>query len=231
MSKTLVALLFLSTASIATVLSTNGGESSKPPATPASPAPAPPEMTREMFTEDKVAPMVNVKNYDITIVEYTDYQCPFCRKVHPELKKLAATDKKVRIIYRDWPVFGDASVAAARVALASKYQGKHAAVHDALMNTSRPMNDAAIKAAAIKAGVNWTRLEADLKANRGEIDGLLQRNNEQAEALGLRGTPAFLVGNFLVEGAMDYAGLKDAVAKARANPNPEMKPNPQPEGI
>lgn len=231
MSKTLIALLFLSTASVATVLTTNVDAPLNQTASSATPSSSPAELPREMFTEDKVAPMVNEKNYDVTIVEYTDYQCPFCRKVHPELKKLAAADKKVRIIYRDWPIFGDASAAAARVALASKYQGKHAAVHDALMNTPRPMSDAAIKAAAIKAGVNWSRLEADMKAHQDEIDGLLQRNNEQAEALGLQGTPAFLIGNFLVPGGMDYRGLKDAVAEARANPDPKVKPNLQPEGI
>ena len=127
-------------------------------------------------------------------------------------------DPKVRVIYRDWPIFGEASIAAAKVAIASKWQGKHAAVHDALMVTPRPLDEAAIKAAAIKAGADWPRLQADLKAHHGEIEALLARNNDQAESLGLQGTPAFIIGNYLVEGGMDLAGLRAAVAKVRARP-------------
>ncbi|MDV3256920.1 MAG: DsbA family protein [Sphingomonas sp.] len=228
MKKTLLALLLLSTASVATVMHVGASQSASDAGPTAPPAP---ELTREMFTEDKLAPTVKPPAYDITIVEYTDYQCPFCRKVHGELKRLAAADKKVRIIYRDWPIFGDASVAAARVAIASQWQGKHAAVHDRLMNTPRPMDDAAIKNAAIKAGVNWNRLQADLKARKAEIDELLDRNGKQAEALGLQGTPAFLIGNYLVEGGLDYEALKAAVHKARTTPEPDLEPSAEPEGI
>lgn len=228
MTKTFLALLFLSTASVAALMP---GEPSDPksPATPE--APAAPALDRKAFFEDALAPTVKPPTYDLTIVEFTDYQCPFCRQVHPALKQLAATDKKVRIIYRDWPIFGDASVAAARVAIASQWQGKHAAVHDALMRGPRPLDDASIKAAALKAGVDWNRLQKDLKSRGGEIDALLDRNNEQAEALGLQGTPAFIIGNYLMEGGTDLAGLKEAVHKARTQPAPELKPALQPEGI
>lgn len=231
MTKSLIALLFLSTASIATVLTTGGPGDGSAPATPATaPAPAA-DLSREAFTEDKVAPMVKPDKYDLTIVEYTDYQCPFCKKVHPELQKLAASDKKIRIIYRDWPVFGEQSVAAARVAIASNYQGKHAQVHDALMKAPRPLSEQSIRAAVTKAGADWTRLQADMKKNAAEIDALLERNNQQAEALGLQGTPAFIIGNYLSEGALDYAGLKAAVNEARTKPNPPLKPAARVEGI
>lgn len=231
MTKTLIALLFLSTASVATVISTNGPDETSAPMTPAStPSPAG-ELNREAFTEDKVAPMVKPEKYDLTIVEYTDYQCPFCKKVHPELQKLLASDKKIRLIYRDWPIFGEQSVAAARIAIASKYQGKHAQVHDALMKTPRPLTEQSIRTAVTKAGADWNRLQADMKKNSAEIDALLERNNEQAEALGLQGTPAFIIGNYLSEGGLDYEGLKAAVEEARAKPNPPLKPAPQPEGM
>ena len=231
MTKTLISLLFLSTASIATVITTGESGSSSAPATPA-PAVSPgAELNREAFTEDKVAPMVKPDKYDLTIVEFTDYQCPFCKKVHPELQKLLANDKKIRVIYRDWPIFGEQSVAAARIAIASNYQGKHAEVHNALMKTPRPLSDQSIRAAVTKAGVDWTRLQADMKKNAAEIDALLERNNEQAESLGLQGTPAFIIGNYLSEGGLDYEGLKAAVHEARTKPNPPLKPAPQPEGI
>lgn len=231
MTKTLIALLFLSTASVATVISTNGPGEPSAPLTPASTPSPVGELNREAFTEDKVAPMVKPEKYDLTIVEYTDYQCPFCKKVHPELQKLLANDKKIRLIYRDWPIFGEQSVAAARIAIASKYQGKHAQVHDALMKTPRPLTEQSIRTAVTKAGADWNRLQADMKKNSAEIDALLERNNEQAEALGLQGTPAFIVGNYLSEGGMDYEGLKAAVHEARTKPNPPLKPAPQPEGI
>lgn len=231
MTKTLLALMLLSTASIATVLTTAGpGDSGVPPTPAAAPTQAA-ELTREAFTEDKVAPMVKPDKYDLTIVEYTDYQCPFCKKVHPELQKLLANDKKIRLIYRDWPIFGEQSVAAARVGIASKYQGKHAEVHDALMKTPRPLTEQSIRAAVTKAGADWNRLQADMKKNAAEIDALLQRNNEQAEALGLQGTPAFIIGNYMSEGALDYEGLKAAVHEARTKPNPPIKSAPAPEGI
>lgn len=228
MTKSLIALLFLSTASVATVVTTKGDEA--PTVAAASPQPNT-GLTQEFFTEDKVAPMLKPAKYDLTIVEYADYQCPFCKKVHADLQRLAATDKKIRIIYRDWPIFGDASVAAARVAIASNYQGKHAALHDALMKTPRPLTDRSIKAAVVKAGANWARLQADLKSKSAEIDALLARNNDQAEALGLQGTPAFIIGNYLTEGGMDYARLKAAVHEARTKPKPPLKVAAEPEGI
>ena len=232
MTKTLSALLFLSTASVATVISAGApANGSSPAALPASAASPGAELDREAFTEDKVAPMVKPVKYDLTIVEYTDYQCPFCKAAHPALQKLLANDKKVRIIYRDWPIFGAQSTAAARVAIASKYQGKHAKVHDALMKAPRPLTDRSIRAAVTKAGADWTRLQADMKKNAAEIDALLERNNDQAESLGLQGTPAFIIGSYLHEGGIDYAGLKDSVREARTRPNPSLSPALQPEGI
>ena len=231
MTKTLIALLFLSTASVATVISTDAPSGSPATTVPAAvPAPAA-ELKREAFTEDKVAPMVTPKKYDLTIVEYTDYQCPFCKAAHPAIKKLLANDKKVRVIYRDWPIFGPQSVAAARVAIASKYQGKHTQMHDALMKAPRPLSDKSIRAAGVTAGVDWGRLQADMKKNAAEIDALLERNNEQAESLGLQGTPAFIIGSYLHEGGLDYVSLKDSVHEARTKPAPPLKAAPQPEGI
>lgn len=201
--------------------SINGGDRGQ-----AAPAPAPAqaqqggELTREFFTEDKVAPQVAPEGYDLTIVKYTDYQCPYCRMAHDSLQKLTAEDKKIRIIYRDWPVFGPASVNAAKATIASKWQGKHAAFHDALMRTPGKVTDRTIRAAADKAGVDWARLQADLEAHKAEIDALLDRNARQAAELGLQGTPAFLVGNYLIPGGMDLTALRGAVKDARANPEP-----------
>lgn len=182
----------------------------------ASPPTEEPELTRERFLEDEVAPRVQPAAFDTTIVMYTDYQCPYCRKAHLALSKLVAEDKKVRILYRDWPIFGPASEQAARLAIASKWQGRHAQFHDALMRTPGKLSDETIRAAAKKAGVDWARLQKDLKAHHAEIEALLQRNDVQANALGLGGTPGFIIGDTFVPGGLELAGFRELVKEARA---------------
>lgn len=175
------------------------------------------EEQRRWFTEDAIAPMIKPAKYDVTIVEYMDYQCPFCRASHKPLKQLLAKDHKVRVIFRDWPIFGAASQAAALAAIASKYQGKYVAMHDALMETPLPLNQEKIKAAAKKAGVDWERMQKDMTAHSEEIEDLFQRNSEQAESIGLEGTPGFIIGNVQSFGGMDLAKFEKAVARARRN--------------
>ena len=187
------------------------------PARQAPEAAGEPELTREMFLEDKVAPKLEPAGYDTTIVMYTDYQCPYCRKAHAALSELVSQDRKVRILYRDWPIFGAASERAARLAIASKWQGRHAQFHDALMRTPGRLSEASIRAAAGKAGVDWTRLQQDLKTHESEIEALLERNDMQANALGLGGTPGFIIGNAFVPGGVDLAGFRELVKEARAD--------------
>lgn len=180
------------------------------------PAPdAPIEEARKYFTEDPDAPMIAPKGYDVTIVEYVDYQCPACRTTHGPLMKLAEKDKKVRIIFRDWPIFGPASESSARLALASKYQGKYLEFHAALMNTERPLTDEKIKAAAVKAGVDWARLQKDKATHSQDIEDLIARNETQADILGLDGTPGFIIGDTQSFGGMTLEQLEQAVAEAR----------------
>jgi protein-disulfide isomerase len=177
---------------------------------------APLEEARRYFTEDPDAPMIAPKGYDVTIVEYMDYQCPACRASHEPLKQLVAKDKKIRVIFRDWPIFGPASEYAARIALASKYQGKYDAVQDALYNAPRPLSEEKIDAAVKAAGVDWERLQADRKAHGQDIEELLARNEHQATDIGLDGTPGFLIGNEQSFGGYTLAQFEEAVADARA---------------
>ena len=130
---------------------------------------APSAVARLYFTEDPDAPRHAPAGYDFTIVEYMDYQCPACREANATLRQLMAEDKKVRIIFRDIPVFGPASEKAARVAIAAKYQNKYLAVHQALLQASRPLDDKKIEAAVRKAGADWSRLQADLKRHSTDI--------------------------------------------------------------
>jgi protein-disulfide isomerase len=173
------------------------------------------EEQRRYFTEDAVAPQIKPPNYDVTIVEYMDYQCPYCRATHGPLKQLLAKDHKIRVIFRDWPLFGDASVKAALAAVASKYQGKYLPFHDALMETPLPLTDAKIRAAAAKAGVDWKQLEKDKVAHSEEIEDLFQRNDKQGQLLGLEGTPGFIIGDVQSFGGMTLEQLQESVAAAR----------------
>lgn len=177
---------------------------------------APTEVARLYFTEDPDAPRHAPPGYDFTIVEYMDYQCPACREANATLRQLMAEDKKVRIIFRDIPVFGPASEKAARVAIAAKYQNKYLAVHQALLQASRPLDDQKIEAAAKKAGADWTRLQADLKRHSTDIEDLIDRNMIQAEMLGFNGTPGFIIGSTLGFGAIKLGPIKKVIAETRA---------------
>ncbi|MFT3966062.1 MAG: DsbA family protein [Sphingobium sp.] len=106
---------------------------------------------------------------------FTDYQCPFCREMHPVLEALLREDPKVKLVYRDWPIFGAASVEAARAAIASQYQGKHAEFNRALMQSHGKLSSESIRAAANRAGIDWTRLRTDLNTYSVEIDQTLGR--------------------------------------------------------
>ena len=165
---------------------------------------------------DPEAPTSGNPAGDVTIVAYTDYNCPFCKKSSPDLERLVKTDGKIRLVYKDWPILSPASVYAAQMALAAKYQGGYDRVHLALMNipgrriTSEQMLDA-IKA----SGVDMARLDADLKEHADDIAALLKRNLAQADSMGLQGTPVYLIGPFKIAEALDYAGFKKAVSETR----------------
>lgn len=170
---------------------------------------------RAEIADDPITPKLAPEGYDVTIISYSDYQCPFCRKIHPELERLAQEDGKVRIVYRDWPIFGPASEEAARMAIASQWQNKHPQFNDALMRTDGKLNSEKIRAAANSAGIDFARLERDMEAREDDIDAVLRRTAMQAAQMGLQGTPAMLVGPYMIPGAVDYAGLTRAVEEAR----------------
>ena len=169
-----------------------------------------------MIRTDPIAPIAGARNADVTVVVFSDYQCPYCRKLHPQLQALLASDPKVRVLYRDWPIFGPMSREAARAAIASRWQGKHAPFNDALMRSTGQLSSASIRAAAARAGVDWKKLQSDLANHGSEIDALLARTDRYADIMELEGTPGFLIGSYRVPGVLDLAGLQRLVAKARA---------------
>ena len=173
------------------------------------------EIKKSDFFAPGDAPVRPGQADDVTIVYFFDYQCPTCRKYHADVAKALREDRKVRVIYRDTPMLGDKSDAAAYAAIAAKFQGRHAAMHDALMSSKVALDEAGIRAAAQKANVDWDRLQRDIKQRKASIDALITRNFELATEVGVYGTPAFIVGDSLANGALDYAGLKGEIADAR----------------
>ena len=166
---------------------------------------------------DPEVPVSGNPKGDLTIVAFLDYNCPFCKKAEPDLTRLVKTDGRIRLVHKDWPILGDASVYGAQLALAAKYQGRYDEVHRALMAIpGRKIPKERMLEAVAASGVDLARLEEDRKAHQAEIAALLQRNLDQADALGLQGTPVFLIGQLKVAAALDYDGFRQAVAQARA---------------
>jgi protein-disulfide isomerase len=172
-------------------------------------------LTEGAVLRDPEIPSAGNPDGDITIVEYFDFNCPYCRKLEPELRQVVQDDGKVRLVYKDWPVLGPVSIAAARLALATKYQDKYVAAHDALMGTASRLTEPRIRELLAGAGIDVDRAAKDLEANAKAIDTILARNNDQATAFGFKGTPAFIIGKFRVPGALTMAQFDQAIADAR----------------
>jgi protein-disulfide isomerase len=172
-------------------------------------------LTEALVLRDPDIPVAGNPNGDITIVEYFDYQCPYCRKVEPELRQVVQDDGKVRLVLKDWPILGPVSVVAARMALASRYQDKFIQAHDAMIGVNSKLTEPRIRELLAGAGIDVDRLNRDLDANAKAIDAILARNNDQATAFGFNGTPAFIVGKFRIPGALTMAQFDQALADAR----------------
>ena len=172
-------------------------------------------LTEALVLRDPDIPVAGNAGGDVTIVEYFDYQCPYCRKIEPDLRQVVQDDGKVRLVFKDWPILGPASVVAARLALASKYQEKFVQAHDALIGVNARLTEPRIRELLAGAGIDVDRLDRDLAANANAIDAILARNGDQAVAFGFRGTPSFIVGKFRVPGILTVAQFGQVIADAR----------------
>jgi protein-disulfide isomerase len=173
------------------------------------------EPTEASVLHDPDNPVLGNPDGDIAIVEWFDFNCPYCRKLEPELRQVVHDDGNVRLVLKDWPILGPVSVVAARVALACKYQDKYEKAHDALIGVSSKLTEPRIYELIAGAGVDVDRVKRDLAANAKAIEGMLARNNETAEALGFQGTPSFIVGKFRVPGVLTMDQFAQVIADAR----------------
>ena len=172
-------------------------------------------LTEALVLRDPEIPVAGNADGDITIVEYFDYQCPYCRKIDPELRQVVQDDGKVRLVLKDWPILGPVSVVASRIALACKFQDKFIKAHEALIGVSSKLTEPRIGELLAAAGIDVDRATRDLATNAKAIDAIIARNNDQASAFGFKGTPSFIVGKFRVPGILTMAEFDQVIADAR----------------
>jgi protein-disulfide isomerase len=166
----------------------------------------------EIF-DDPATPVGGNPQGDVSIVEFFDYRCPYCKQVLPALQTLLDHDPKIRFIYKEMPVLGHESVVAAHAALGARRQGKYEAFHAAMMGTRGQITEETVYKVAGSVGLDVDRLKKDMADP--EIDQVLKANLALADALNIHGTPGFIIGDHIVPGAIDLAALQNMIADAR----------------
>jgi len=162
---------------------------------------------------DPSSPVSGNPNGEVTVVEFFDYRCGFCKRAAGAVTQLQKEDPTVRVVYKDFPILGEPSELAAKAALSANAQGKHQAFHEALLATKSEMTKEELLRVAADVGLDPKLLEADM-ANP-EWQTVIDRNRALARDLGISGTPGFIVGTELVPGALDVKGLKDLIARVK----------------
>lgn len=156
---------------------------------------------------------------DVTLVEFFDYNCKYCRAVAPTIAELGGNDPGLRLVYKEFPILGPGSVAAAKVALAAHRQGKYQELQQALMSAASPVNEETALQAAAALGLDLARLQRDM--GDPVIAEMLARNQALAGALGINGTPGFVVADQVVPGVADRATFEGLIREARASKPPK----------
>ncbi len=162
---------------------------------------------------DPASPVAGNPQGDVTLVEFFDYQCGYCKAVQADVQRLIKDDGKLRFVFKELPILGPASVAASKAALASRAQGKYEAYHNALMGHRGQLDEATIFKLASSVGLDTERLKKDMESP--EVQQAIGANLALAEQLGIRGTPGFVVGDRIVPGAIKLDDMKKLVAEAR----------------
>ena len=170
------------------------------------------ERHHEIFA-DPATPVGGNPQGDVSLVEFFDYRCPYCKQVEPAIETLLRKDPNLRFVYKEMPVLGQSSVVAAHAALAARLQGKYEAFHNAMMATKAQISDDVVYHVAGSVGLDVERLKRDMESP--EIDQAVKANLALAEALDIRGTPGFIIGNHIIPGAVDLDALKDLIAESR----------------
>ena len=168
---------------------------------------------REQLEQDPNAPVLANADGDVTIVEFFDYNCPYCRRAAPTIENLVEADPGIRLVYREWPILGEGSVFAARAALASRQQGLYEEFHWAMMDMSGRAEERSVLTIAAEIGLDIDQLRADMEAP--EVAEHIETSMRPADLLGITGTPTFILGENLVPGAVEQEVLQRLVDEVR----------------
>lgn len=168
---------------------------------------------REELEQDPTSPVLGNAKGDVTIVEFFDYRCPYCKVTAPTLQTLISQDPKVRVVMKEFPILGKESVFASRVALVARKHGKYAEFHQAMFALKTKVDDAQTLEVAKSIGLDPAEVKKEAEA--ADIDAILKHNYELAKALNVSGTPAFVIGDTLLPGAVELKDFQDAIAAAR----------------
>jgi len=170
---------------------------------------------RAELTRDPRAPVGGNPEGDVTVVEFFDYNCPYCRAVKPALRELLAGDAGLRFVYKEFPILGESSQTAARAALAATRQGRatYERFHDALLGVQGQLANDDVFRIAERIGLDMARLRTDMEDPG--IEAAIQANLDLASRLKITGTPAFVIGEAIIPGAVSLEELREAVSQAR----------------
>jgi protein-disulfide isomerase len=189
----------------------------------------------DLFNDPATPSVGDAKTADVTVVEFFDYHCGYCKHMLPVVAQIMKEDPKVRFVFKEYPILSEDSVTAARAALAVNNiaKDKYFDFHAALMKQEGKFDEKAIMAIAKKLGINGDKLKAEMKKDA--ISTALDKNRELGAELGVNGTPALVVGNEFVPGAISTEDLQKLIAKERigkmpaaAAPAPAVAPAPVP---
>lgn len=169
---------------------------------------------RLQLEQDPNSPNLGNPDGDVTVIEFFDYNCPYCRKAGQTVQELLASDANVRVIYREWPILGEDSVFASRAALAARAQGKYEEFHWALMNGEGRASEASILKLARHLDLDVEKLQADMTSPA--VEAHIAQSSALARTLGFTGTPAFIVGDRTAPGMLSTDEITAMVAEARA---------------
>jgi protein-disulfide isomerase len=172
------------------------------------------EREQDQIFNNPADPIMGNPQGDVTVVEFFDYRCPYCKRVSDSLMALLKEDPNIKLVFKEFPILGPESVVAAKIALAAHRQSKYEQVHTALMAHKGSFDEAALLELAASVGADPSKLKADMQDPA--IMGLLQANDSLAAALGITGTPGFLFGKQLVPGAVSLDDMKRLVSSVRA---------------
>lgn len=173
------------------------------------------ERGQEIF-KDPASPVAGNPDGDVTLVEFFDYNCPYCRKAAPTIEQALEADADLKFVYKEWPILGPGSEFAARAALAAQEQDKYQAFHDAMMAYSGSVDETSTMTIAADVGLDVERLKQDMDGPA--IMAAIENNRALANELRITGTPTFIVGDEIIRGLVDLNTLQRSIAEARDQP-------------